>query len=81
MTGPRSSFFSITHVRAYVWMTQSMGQGVGRHHETLLGARGTLGGVNDEVRFGEIKGVVGTSKKSVSKSSIFRGVWSKKGGV
>lgn len=50
------------YVRAYVWLTNKLGQNPGHNHETLLGVRGTPGGANDEVRFGEIKGVIGTNE-------------------
>jgi len=62
LTRPLPAGTNKIYMRAYVWMTQSMGQGVGRNHETLLGVRGTPGGANDEVRFGEIKGVIGTNE-------------------
>ena len=50
------------HVRAYVWLTEGLGQNPGNNHETLLGIRGSIGQANEEVRFGEIKGVVGTNE-------------------
>lgn len=50
------------YVRAYVWLTNKLGQNPGNNHETLIGVRGTPGGANDEVRFGEIKGVIGTNE-------------------
>jgi hypothetical protein len=46
------------YVTARVKMTRQLGQNPGANHETLIGIRGTSGGANDEVRFGEIKGVI-----------------------
>ena len=47
------------YLRAWVWMSRKLGQNPGANHETLLGI-----GVNkdNEVRFGEIKGVIGTNE-------------------
>lgn len=50
------------YVRAYVWLTVKLGQNPGNNHETLLGVRGSVGQANEEVRFGEIKGVIGTNE-------------------
>ncbi len=50
------------YVRAYVWLTVQLGQNPGHNHETLLGIRGSVGQANEEVRFGEIKGVIGTNE-------------------
>lgn len=50
------------YVTARVKMTRQLGQNPGANHETLIGIRGTSGGANDEVRFGEIKGVIGTNE-------------------
>lgn len=50
------------YVRAYVWLTAQLGQNPGNNHETLLGVRGSVGQANEEVRFGEIKGAIGTNE-------------------
>jgi hypothetical protein len=50
------------YVTARIKMTRQLGQNPGANHETLIGIRGTSGGANDEVRFGEIKGVIGTNE-------------------
>lgn len=50
------------YVRAYVWLTNKLGQSPGHNHETLIGVRGTPGAATNEVRFGEIKGVVGANE-------------------
>ncbi|MEM9458657.1 MAG: hypothetical protein AAGF11_31060 [Myxococcota bacterium] len=50
------------YVRVYVWLTGKLGQNPGNNHETLIGVRASVGQANDEVRFGEIKGVIGTNE-------------------
>lgn len=49
-------------VSARVWMSRQLGQNPGANHETLIAIRGTSGDANNEVRFGEIKGVIGTNE-------------------
>jgi len=49
-------------VRSYVWLDAKLGQNPDNNHETLIGVRGTPGQASDEVRFGEIKGVIGTNE-------------------
>lgn len=62
LTRPLPAGTNKIYMRAYVWLTNQLGQGGDRNHETLIGVRGTPGGANDEVRFGEIKGVIGTNE-------------------
>lgn len=50
------------YVRAWVYMTRQLGMNPNANHETLIGIRKESGGANDEVRFGEIKGVIGTNE-------------------
>jgi hypothetical protein len=50
------------YVRAWVWPTVQLGASPGRNHETLIGLRAGSGTASDEVRFGEIKGVIGTNE-------------------
>jgi hypothetical protein len=50
------------YVRAWIYMTRQLGMNPGANHETLIGIRKTTGNANDEVRFGEIKGVIGTNE-------------------
>jgi hypothetical protein len=50
------------YVRAYFWMTRQLGNNAEGNHETLIAIRGMSGGANDEVRFGEIKGTIGTNE-------------------
>ncbi len=55
------------YVRAWVYMTRQLGNDPSQNanHETLLGIRKTSGDAGDEVRFGEIKGVIGTSMPAI----------------
>jgi hypothetical protein len=52
------------YVRAWVYMTRKLGQQTdsSANHESLIVLRRTSGNANDEVRFGEIKGVIGTNE-------------------
>ncbi len=49
------------YVRAYVYQTRQMGSVPNVNHETLIAMRAEANNVNTEVRFGEIKGVIGTN--------------------
>lgn len=51
------------YIRAYFFMTTQLGNGPqGDNHETLLGVTGDPTSVNEQVRFGVIKGAVGTNE-------------------
>lgn len=50
------------YLRAWVFQTRQLGMNPGANHETLMGIRKATGSANDEVRFGEIKGVIGTNE-------------------
>ena len=52
------------YVRAWVYLTRQLGQHseMSANHESLIVLRRKSGDANDEVRFGEIKGVVGTNE-------------------
>jgi hypothetical protein len=52
------------YVRAWIYMTRKLGQQTdsSANHESLIVLRRTSGNANDEVRFGEIKGVIGTNE-------------------
>jgi hypothetical protein len=50
------------YVRAWIYFTRQLGMNPGANHETLIGIRKLPGQANDEVRFGEIKGVIGTNE-------------------
>lgn len=62
LTRPFPDGVDRVYVRVYVWLTDKLGQNPGNNHETLIGVRGSVGQANDEVRFGEIKGVIGTNE-------------------
>ena len=62
LTRPLPAGLEHVYVRAYVWSSVQLGQNPGHNHETLLGVRGSVGQANEEVRFGEIKGVIGTNE-------------------
>lgn len=62
LTRPLPPDLDAVHVRTYVWLSAKIGQNPGNNHETLLGVRGSVGQANEEVRFGEIKGVIGTNE-------------------
>ncbi|WP_157596046.1 hypothetical protein [Plesiocystis pacifica] len=62
LTRPLPPGTTTIYVRAHVWLTGKLGQNPGNNHETLIGIRGTPGQASDEVRFGEIKGVIGTNE-------------------
>ena len=51
-------------VRAMVFLEVQLGNNPSpsANHETLICIRGTPGGANDEIRFGEIKGAIGTNE-------------------
>jgi hypothetical protein len=64
-------------VRVWVHLTGSLGQAPGRNHETLLGVRKSVGGAHDEVRFGEIKGVIGVNEVPSDNISPKMDLWGK----
>ncbi len=49
------------YVRSYVYQERQMGNNASGNHETLIALRNDAGNVNTEVRFGEIKGAIGTN--------------------
>lgn len=50
------------YLKAQVYMTRQVGENPGANHEHFMGMRGSVGSANNEVRFGEIKGVIGTNE-------------------
>jgi hypothetical protein len=52
------------YVRAWFYMSRQLGNHPENeaNHETLIAIRKSTGGANEEVRFGEIKGVIGTNE-------------------
>lgn len=65
------------YVRAQVFMTRQLGQNPGANHETLIGIRATPGQASNEVRFGEIKGVIGTNEVPTDNISPRQDQWGK----
>jgi polysaccharide lyase-like protein len=64
-------------VRAQVFMTRQLGaqNNPMPNHETLIGIRGTPGQASNEVRFGEIKGVIGTNEVPSDNISPHQDQW------
>jgi hypothetical protein len=77
LTRPLPSGTNKIYMRSYVWLTAPLGQSPTRNHETLIGVRGTPGGASDEVRFGEIKGVIGTNEVPSDNISPLQEQWGK----
>ena len=62
ITRPLPANTNKLYVRAWFYMSRQLGMNPNANHETLIGIRKTTGNANDEVRFGEIKGVIGTNE-------------------
>jgi hypothetical protein len=62
LTRPLPAGTNKLYVRAWVYQARQLGMNPGANHETLIGIRKSAGSANDEVRFGEIKGVIGTNE-------------------
>lgn len=62
ITRPLPQGTNKVYVTARVKMSRQLGQNPGANHETLIAIRGESGSANNEVRFGEIKGVIGTNE-------------------
>jgi len=62
------------YVRAWFYMTRQLGQNPGANHETLIGINKDK---DDEVRFGEIKGVIGTNEVPTDNISPKMDLWGK----
>ncbi len=50
------------YLTAWVYMTRQLGENPGDNHEHIFAIRGEPGSANNEVRFGEIKGTIGTNE-------------------
>ena len=59
LTRPLPSGSNKLYVRAYFYMTRHLGQNPDANHETLFGIRKDK---DNEIRFGEIKGVIGVNE-------------------
>lgn len=62
LTRPLPAGTNKLYVRVWVYQARQLGMNPGANHETLIGLRRSVGSANDEVRFGEIKGVIGTNE-------------------
>jgi hypothetical protein len=62
-------------VRAYVFLSRQLGMNPGANHETLIALRKDPSGANDEIRFGEIKGVIGTNEVPTDNISPLMARW------
>ncbi len=65
------------YVRAYVYLVRQLGMNPGANHETLVALRKDPSGANDEVRFGEIKGAIGTNEVPTDNISPLMAQWGK----
>jgi polysaccharide lyase-like protein len=66
------------HLFARVWVYSSVQMGNGPssdNHETLLGITGDPTGVNNQVRFGMIKGAIGTNQSATDDISPLQSKW------
>lgn len=51
------------YVRSWIYLVdRQLGQNPGANHETLIALRDSVGQANSEIRFGEIKGIIGTNE-------------------
>jgi len=62
------------YVRGYFYMTRQLGQNPGANHETLFGIRKDK---DNEIRFGEIKGVIGVNEVPSDNISPKMDLWGK----
>jgi hypothetical protein len=62
------------YVRAYFYMTRQLGQNPGANHETLFGIRKDK---DNEIRFGEIKGVIGVNEVPTDNITPKMDLWGK----
>jgi hypothetical protein len=65
------------YIRVWVYMTRKLGQqtSTSANHETLIALRSAPGSVNQEVRFGEIKGAVGVNEVDTDNISPTMDKW------
>lgn len=62
------------YVRAWFYMTRQLGQNPGANHETLIGINKDK---DNEIRFGEIKGAIGTNEVPTDNISPKMDLWGK----
>jgi hypothetical protein len=66
---------SKVYFTAWVYMTRQLGENPGDNHEHIFALRGEPGTANNEVRFGEIKGVIGTNEVPTDNISPLMDRW------
>jgi polysaccharide lyase-like protein len=71
------------YIRVWVYMTRKLGQqtDMGANHETLIALRAKSGDVNNEIRFGEIKGTVGVNETPSDNIAPTMDKWHKASGA
>jgi hypothetical protein len=64
------------YVRSWVYLAdRQLGSNPGANHETLIALRDSVGNANSEIRFGEIKGVIGTNEVPTDDISPLMDQW------
>lgn len=64
------------YVRSWVYLAErQLGSNPGANHETLIALRDSVGNANSEIRFGEIKGVIGTNEVPTDDISPLMDQW------
>ncbi|HYQ02274.1 MAG TPA: hypothetical protein VER96_26550 [Polyangiaceae bacterium] len=74
ITMPLPANIKKLYVRGYFYMTRQLGQNPGANHETLFGIRKDK---DNEIRFGEIKGVIGVNEVPSDNISPKMDLWGK----
>lgn len=74
LTMPLPANIKKLYVRGYFYMTRQLGQNPGANHETLFGIRKDK---DNEIRFGEIKGVIGVNETPSDNISPKMDLWGK----
>lgn len=74
LTLPLPSGTKKLYVRGYFYMTRQLGQNPGANHETLFGIRKDK---DNEIRFGEIKGVIGVNEVPTDNITPKMDLWGK----
>jgi hypothetical protein len=64
------------YVRTWLYLAdRQLGQNPGANHETLIALRDGVGSANSEIRFGEIKGAIGTNEVPTDDISPLMAQW------
>lgn len=66
------------YVRSWIYLAdRQLGQNPDANHETLIALRDSVGQANSEIRFGEIKGIIGTNEVPTDDISPKQDQWGK----